>query len=251
MGGVCYRGFFDFLVNGVCNRAPDDCQKTCERLGFNDHSHCIKDEFGSDEFETSSPHCIYDYTALVWDRVAEFFPVQQLTALCKPKPFRETGTSVYIHIRIWCSFKSISCLFFTLFLYNFLGFGWVTISLGTVTAYGSIDRGWRDIPKDNACITFIKIYINDKFMDQVEVKCNTYVYDADHQFVSGKIEKSSKIKIEVLYFVRGGEKLVLRTEGTVDDFIKNPYRYSEKLKNGILHENNSINTYVLWKDEFR
>lgn len=57
-------------------------------------------------------------------------------------------------------------------------------------------------------------------MDQIEVKCDTYVYDADHQVITGKIAKSSKIKIEVLYYVRDGEKLVLRTEGTVDDFLR-------------------------------
>lgn len=87
-------------------------------------------------------------------------------------------------------------------------------------------------------------------MDQVDVKCDTYVYDADHQFITGKIAKSSKIKIEVLYFVRNGEKMVLRTEGTIDDFIENPYRSSTRVRNGILNENNSINTYVLWTDEF-
>lgn len=94
---IVYHKFFfsTFLGGGPCDRAPAQCQKTCERLGFNDHSHCIKDEYGSEEFETNnSPYCIYDYTALVWNRVAKLFPIQQLSALCKRVRFRETGANI-------------------------------------------------------------------------------------------------------------------------------------------------------------
>lgn len=135
-------------------------------------------------------------------------------------------------------------------LSNVLGFGWVTILVGVVSAYGTIDGGWCDASKDKPCKTYVRIYINDKFMDQTKPVDGKFVYDADHQFVSSKIEKSAKIKIEVMYFGSKGEEFVLQSEGTIDNFMKHPYRHGDKLDNGIMRQHNSVNTYVLWEDEF-
>lgn len=120
-----------------------------------------------------------------------------------------------------------------------------------MAAYGLIGGNWCDVPKNNPCDPFIRIYVNDELVDRTSTVDNTYVYDADHQFISAKIEKSSKIKIEVLDDDSDDKpELILETEGTIDDFIANPYRFGNKLSSGIIRERNSINTYVLWEDEF-
>lgn len=136
-----------------------------------------------------------------------------------------------------------------------LGSGWVTILVGVVSAFGTINGGWCDIPVNNPCDPYVKIYINDELMDQTATVDDTYVYDADHQFISAKIEKSSIIKIEV--WDDDGDRahdLVLRSEGNVEDFVTKPYRYGNEVSRGIsapiLPERNSINLFVLWEDEF-
>lgn len=126
----------------------------------------------------------------------------------------------------------------------------MTILIGVVSAYGLADGNWCDVPKNDACDPFVRIYINDELVDETSKMDNTYVYDADHQFISGKIKKSSKIKIEVLDDDgNDNPELILQTEGTIDDFIKNPYRSGGELSSAIIRERSSINTYVLWEDE--
>lgn len=82
-------------MSGICSppeRVAEACEKTCIGLGYNDHSHCIRDEFGSDEFEANvSPYCIFDYTELVRTRVEDLFPVQYLNDLCKRNRQFPTG----------------------------------------------------------------------------------------------------------------------------------------------------------------
>lgn len=122
--------------------------------------------------------------------------------------------------------------------------------VGVVSAFGTIDGGWCDKTKDDACDTLIRLYIDDNFMDVTSVVDDTYVYDAEYQFISTEIKRSSIIKIEVWDQDNNGEELVLRTEGSIDNFIENPYRSGDKLSSGLIHEHNSINTYVIWEDEF-
>lgn len=111
-----------------------------------------------------------------------------------------------------------------------LGSGWLTILVGVVSAFGTIDGGWCDVPKNNPCDPYVKIYINDTLVDQTATVDNTYVFDADHQFISAKIEKSSAIiKIEVWDDDGDYEHdLVLRTEATIEDFIARPKRYNKQ-----------------------
>lgn len=119
-----------------------------------------------------------------------------------------------------------------------------------MSAFGTIDGGWCDIPRNSPCDPFVRIYIDDQLVDETLPVENTYVYDAEHQFISAKIKRSSIIKIEVLDDDHHGDpELVLRSEGTIDNFMRNPQRFGDKLSSGIVRERNSINTYVLWEDE--
>lgn len=81
-------------MGGICSPryTVEACEKTCIGLGFNEHSHCIKDEFGAAKFDTAyDPYCVYDYTALIWSRVDELFPIQYLHDLCKRERLLPTG----------------------------------------------------------------------------------------------------------------------------------------------------------------
>lgn len=86
-------------MSGICSPpklVAEACKETCIGLGFNDHSHCIKDEYGSEEFDSAfSPYCVYDYTALIRSRVEEFFPLKYLNELCERSTHDETGNNVY------------------------------------------------------------------------------------------------------------------------------------------------------------
>lgn len=85
---------------------------------------------------------------------------------------------------------------------------------------------------------------------KTQTEKNKISYDVDKTFSTGKIKKSSIIKIEVWASKTDknddNDKLILRTEGDIDSFLEEPLRTGTQFNNGL----NRIETMSFWQDEY-
>lgn len=97
------------------------------------------------------------------------------------------------------------------------------------------------------CDSYISLFINDENVLKSPKEMNKISYDANITFTTGRILKTSTIRIEVKDASSGD--LILETEGDVESFLKKPVRESET---GCKHTYNvnSIETVSFWRDDY-
>lgn len=127
-------------------------------------------------------------------------------------------------------------------------------------AYGKIDGKTSCDDSSDECDTYVKFILNNATVNRSETHERTAIHDVNYRYVSDKIPKTSTIKIQVYdddsvriftfanKFIE--DDLLLETEGTIDSFLKNPFRSGAIMKKTQLNGQNSINTYVFWEDEY-
>lgn len=92
--------------------------------------------------------------------------------------------------------------------------------------------------------------INNDEVYRSPTRKDKYVYDAEVNYVSGKISKDSKIRIEIwdessAFFET--DHLILTTEGNVDTFLKEPLRKGAWVGD----QQNAIETVSFWQDDYK
>lgn len=126
-------------------------------------------------------------------------------------------------------------------------------------AYGEADKSQCDLAEAKECDPYIKFFVNDEKIYQSPSRENIAIYDLNYRYVSGRIPKSSTIKIEiwdddqqtgVLSVFSSNDDLVLRTEGNIEDFLNNPFRAGVTTTGAQFNGQNSINTYSFWESEY-
>lgn len=126
-------------------------------------------------------------------------------------------------------------------------------------AYGDAEKDKCDPAEAKECDPYVVLIINGEEIHRSPSKENTAIYDLNYRYVSGKIPKNSSITVEVwdddhftgiLAIFSSSDDLVLRSEGDVDDFLKNPFRTGVLTTGAQFNGQNSINTYSFWEDEY-
>lgn len=90
-------------------------------------------------------------------------------------------------------------------------------------------------------------------MLQTPTKKSTCCYKLSDTFTTEKIPKESKIKIELwddnigFWSLFQKKHLLFSTEGTIDNFLKNPIRKGAV----VFHYRNTIETISFWQDELK
>lgn len=97
------------------------------------------------------------------------------------------------------------------------------------------------------CDIYVKLYINNVMVKQSKTVDNTAMYDAELTYRSGKINKSSKIKIE-LWDNDDPVKhsRVFDTEGNISSFILEPIRCTYRAN--IYNTTKFVETTTIWID---
>lgn len=131
------------------------------------------------------------------------------------------------------------------------GFGWVQINFGWLRAYGLIDGSRCDIALTNSCDPYVMLFIDDVLVLKTEVQENSCCYNVDTKFVSKKIPKTSKIRIEVWDDDSGGifsspDDLIIQAEGDIDSFKDEPVRHGSTF----LGYTSTIEIRLTWQDEY-
>lgn len=117
-------------------------------------------------------------------------------------------------------------------------------------AYGLIDGSSCDIVL-SLCDPYVKLYIDDVQVLQTAAQEDLCCYNVDTRFVSKKISKSSKIRIEVWDddsgFLGSPDDLILQTEGDIDSFRDEPVRHGSTFMG---QYTTSIEMTLTWQDEY-
>lgn len=125
--------------------------------------------------------------------------------------------------------------------------------MGVVHAFGDINGNSCDATKQLHCDIYVKLFINDELIYRSPKKEDSLMYDIKYQYISKLIPKTSIIRIDVWDSDSGlfgsEDDLILRTQGDVNSFLQNPFRTGTTTKNASPNGQNSINTFVFWKDE--
>lgn len=127
-------------------------------------------------------------------------------------------------------------------------------------AYGDIDKKSCDPAEAKECDPYVKLFINGEEVHRSDSRTNIAIYDLNYRYVSGKIPRNSKIKVEIWdddlfteWFLKPfstDDDLVLQSEGDVDDFLNNPFRAGVITTGAQFNGQNSISTYSFWEDEY-
>lgn len=125
--------------------------------------------------------------------------------------------------------------------------------MGQLHAFGDIKGNECESIGDD-CDPYVKLFINDQLIHKTATVENTLTFDVNHDFISQLIPNTSVITIEIWDddsgFLGSADDLVLRTNGDVSDFLKNPFRGGTITTNASPNGQNSINTFVFWQDEY-
>lgn len=118
-------------------------------------------------------------------------------------------------------------------------------------AYGLIDGSRCDIALTNSCDPYVKLFIDGVQVLQTEAQENLCCYNIDTKFVSKKIPRNSKIRIEVWDDDSGGifsspDDLIIEAEGDVDSFRDDPIRQGSTF----MGYTSSIEMSLTWQDEY-
>lgn len=146
-------------------------------------------------------------------------------------------------------FAKIMSLFIFIFLTFYQGYGWLTIQIRNIRAYGLTDGSSCDVTASSVCDPYVKLFINNEKVIQTKPIENLCCLDANVTYQSIKIPKKSSLKIEVWDddsgFFGSADDLVQSSEGSIDSFIKTPIRSGAVFAT---HQN-LIETIVFWQDE--
>lgn len=228
-----------------------ECRKNSENQSFLLVNGFRDDFSATDEYYSQfnkDPTCFNGYISYVRHQVEKMFPVQLLEKVCiKRKSNVPTGKS-------FSNEFSLSSRTFFKRLNNcanhFAGYGWLTIKIKNVRAHGLADGSDCDVSFTSLCDPYLKLFINGEKVIQTDAIQNIGYFDANTMYQSIKIPKSSTIKIEVWDddsgFFGTADDLILRTEGTIDSFMKSSIRYGAVFST----RRNSIETISFWQDEF-
>lgn len=134
-------------------------------------------------------------------------------------------------------------------LFSLAGYGWLTIEIKNVHAYGLADGSGCDV--SSSCDPYVKFFIDGEKVMQTDAKQNTCCYDANAMYQSIKIPKKSAIKIEVWDddsgFFGTADDLIMQTQGTIESFMKTSIRVGSVFD----ARRNSIETISFWQDEYK
>lgn len=93
---------------------------------------------------------------------------------------------------------------------------------GIVYAYGDANGDSCELEQSSLCDPYVTLYIDDVIIHQTPTLNNKVTFDANYQYKSKLISKTSKIKIEIfdddsglvnLLGVVNADDLILHTEG--------------------------------------
>lgn len=130
---------------------------------------------------------------------------------------------------------------------TFVGSGWLTIFIQNVFTYGKANGKACKVLETFGCNSYVVLFVNGDQVMKTHTEKDEYTYDVDKTFTTGKISKKSKITIEVWRpKTLGHDKLIMRTEGDVDSYLKEPLRVGAHFAHG----DNRIETMSFWKDEY-
>lgn len=99
------------------------------------------------------------------------------------------------------------------------------------------------------CNSYIRLFINEEEVMKTEMEKGKTSYNVDKTFTSTRIPKTSTIKIEIWRsksLAHHHEKIILRTEGNVESFLKQPIRSGAHFEHG----DNRIETMSFWQDDY-
>lgn len=119
-----------------------------------------------------------------------------------------------------------------------------------VFAYGEADGSLCKALAIFHCNSYIKLFVNGREVYRSQTRKDKFVYDAEYNHVTGKIPKTSKIRIEVWdesSAIFENDHVILETEGDVDSFLKEPLRKGAWVKD----QQNAIETVSFWQDDFK
>lgn len=121
------------------------------------------------------------------------------------------------------------------------------MNLLNVYTYGKANGKTCKFFETLGCNSYVKLSVNGEEKMRTHETKGEHSYDVDKTFISAKIPKKSTIKLEVWRPKSGGEdKLILRTEGDVDSFLKEPLRKGTHFDHG----DNRIETISFWEDAY-
>lgn len=89
-------------------------------------------------------------------------------------------------------------------------------------------------------------------MFESDVKKKTMDYDVGRMYISGEIDRSSPVTVQLLHIEDGKEKEMLTLQGNIDSFIKKPYGLGGHLRplNSLENGRNRLEMAVFWKDTY-
>lgn len=129
------------------------------------------------------------------------------------------------------------------------GYGWLTIQIRNIRAYGLVDGSSCDVAASSLCDPYVKLEINDEKVIETKPQENICCFDVNATYQTIKIPKTSTIKIEVWDddsgFFGSADDLVQSAEGSIDSFIKTPIRDGAVFST----QQNLIETISFWQDE--
>lgn len=97
------------------------------------------------------------------------------------------------------------------------------------------------------CDSYISLFVNNESVLKSPKEVNKISYDANITFTTGRILKTSTIRIEVKDGSSGD--LILSTEGDVESFLKNRPREAETACSHM--KVNSIESVAFWRDDYK
>lgn len=150
-------------------------------------------------------------------------------------------------------------MLFTVFIFcshiNFsqfhLEYGWLTIQIRNIRAYGLTDGSSCDVSATSVCDPYVKLFINDEKVLETTAQENICCFNVNATYQSIKIPKKLTIKIEVWDddsgFFGSADDLIQSTEGSIDSFMKTTLRDGAVFST----QQNLIETISFWQDELK
>lgn len=93
------------------------------------------------------------------------------------------------------------------------------------------------------------LFVNDEEVLRTETVKSKESYDVDKTFTTARIPETAPIKIEIWNSKTDDankDKLILRTKGNIESFLKQPLRVGTKFEKKF----NRIETLSFWQDEY-
>lgn len=134
-----------------------------------------------------------------------------------------------------------------IFLLIFIGKGHLTFHIRKIQAF--LIRFSNSCDDTSLCDLYIKLFINDVVVSETKSVDNESTVYPQFTYISGEIEKTAKITVELRDDDGSTTELIYKAEGNIQSFIDNPIRTPSD-KWTINKKATIIETSTTWLEHF-